>query len=305
MAKSAADRTIRDDPDQMFFSFVQPTAAAAHVNAAQPAVSSPPAISARTPRPPSFKATAAPLPSDVPSPAVALKPPQAYLTEARAAELFLAVASECRAGDVTRARVVFKPFRATLYSFKVRRNGLASVKFHVAFRQASETVLTQAARLMLTKVRARRALPRDAYDAFVRALPSSDFELPGARRSHRTSLLRPGRHHSLLESFKRVNAEYFKSRIEQPELCWSPARARRTLGSYQERADRVIISQMFDQPHVPPFVLDYLMYHELLHKFLGVGRRDSGKRLMHGQDFKRLEKRFRHFKEAQAFLKRL
>jgi hypothetical protein len=114
----------------------------------------------------------------------------------------------------------------------------------------------------------------------------------------------PGRHHSLPESFARVNAEYFRSQLEQPELCWSKDRARRILGSYQERADRVIISRVFDLPQVPLHVLDYLMYHELLHKFLGTGRRDSGRRCLHGADFKRLEKQFRFYKEAQAFLRK-
>ncbi|MCY3018905.1 MAG: hypothetical protein NTW87_07750 [Planctomycetota bacterium] len=107
------------------------------------------------------------------------------------------------------------------------------------------------------------------------------------------------------ESFKRVNGEYFRSQLEEPELCWSPARARRILGSYQERSDRVIISRLFDRPEVPAFVVDYLMFHELLHKFLGIGRHDNGKRCLHGAEFKCLERRFRHFKEAQRFLKRM
>jgi len=281
----------------MFFDFLAPLAAGTrcapkHVHAVQ---------SARPPHPPSLRAQAASAGAPPSSPRA-----PAYVTEARAAELFLEAARACRSSDVQRARVVFKPFRATLYSFRIRRGGAASVKFHVAFRQASETVLAQAARLMLTRRRRdRRVLPRAEYDAFVRALPPSDFELPGARRGHQLSVAGPGKHHSLEESFRRVNAEYFRAQIEQPQLCWSPARARRILGSYQERHDRVIISRAFDTPRVPLFVLDYLLYHELLHKFLGIGRRDSGKRLLHGKDFRKLEKHFRYFKEAQAFLKRM
>ena len=74
---------------------------------------------------------------------------------------------------------------------------------------------------------------------------------------------------------------------------------------YQERSDRLIISRVFDSPKVPQFVLDYLMYHELLHKFLGIGRRNDGRRCMHGADFREIERRFRHYDEATRFLKKL
>jgi hypothetical protein len=123
--------------------------------------------------------------------------------------------------------------------------------------------------------------------------------------ARRVSIAGPGVHRSLEDSFNRVNVEYFQSQLQQPELCWSPVHARRVLGSYQERSDRLIISRVFDSVNVPIFVLDYLMYHELLHKFLGIGRRNDGKRCMHGKEFREIEKQFKHFKEAHHFLKTL
>src|SRR5262249_16650714 len=141
--------------------------------------------------------------------------------------------------------------------------------------------------------------------AFVRSLTQSDFNLPGARRGRRQSVSAPGRHKSLEESFRRVNTEYFSTQLAAPELCWSPARARRILGSYHHRNDRLIISRLFDSSKVPEFVLDYLMYHELLHKALGVGVRHDGKRCLHGAEFRRREQQFKRYREAQQFLKTL
>jgi hypothetical protein len=230
----------------------------------------------------------------------------AFLTEARSAELFLATAAKFRPGQVRSCRIVFKPFRSTLYSFKIARNGVASVKFHQSFRGASETVLEQAMQLMLARRKAeRKLLQRDAYDAFVRTLSKNEFALPGARKVRRVATTGPGKHRSLEDSFARVNAAYFEGRLARPELCWSPVRARRVLGSYQERYDRLIISRVFDSLQVPEFVLDYLMFHELLHKFLGIGRRDDGKRCMHGPEFRSLEKQFKQYAQALAFLKKL
>jgi len=227
-----------------------------------------------------------------------------FITESRVAEIVLKIGALRRPGQIKKVRIAFYPFRATLYSFKISKQGVAKVKFHVAFRQASAEVFTQAADLMLTRRRAeRKVLQRAAYDAFVRSIPHSDFELPGARKARKVALSGPGRFRSLDESFTRVNDEYFHGRLEKPELCWSPVRARRILGSYQERNDRLIISQLFDNPKVPLFVLDYLMYHELLHKFLGIGRRSNGTRCMHGKEFREIEKQFRYFDEAQQFLK--
>ena len=230
----------------------------------------------------------------------------AYLTDARVAELIQRAAQEFRPGEVRGVRVRFMPFRSTLYSFRLDRRNTAVVKFHLAFRKSCEAAVLQAAQLMLCRSRKTRlALPRAEYDRFVRSLSHGDFKLPGARKGTRKALGAQGIHRHLEDSFKRVNTAYFSAQLAQPELCWSPARARRILGSYQERHDRLIISRVFDSPSVPPFVLDFLMYHELLHKFLGIGRRNDGKRCIHSPEFKRLERRFERYTEAQAAIKKL
>src|SRR6185369_15886600 len=74
-----------------------------------------------------------------------------FITEARVAEIFLEVAGERRPGLIKSARVAFYPFRSTLYSFKITRQGVAKVKFHQAFRGATEAVISQAANLMLIR----------------------------------------------------------------------------------------------------------------------------------------------------------
>jgi len=55
---------------------------------------------------------------------------------------------------------------------------------------------------------------------------------------------------------------------------------------------------------VPAFVVDFLVYHELLHKKLSVTWRD-GRRRAHTPQFRQAERRFPRCAEAQAVLKRL
>jgi hypothetical protein len=321
----------KEDPDQMFFEFLGNSAVSSKGTSATPASGqSLPAAPSRGGRDgrsvgnarsessidntPVTHRPVQTLPSRFEFNSVFAKPAAAaaapmwseFMTEAQVAELIERVARERRGDQVRRVRILFKPFRSTLYSFKITKAGVATVKFHLAFRRASKDVILQAAHLMLARRRSdRAAIDRKAYDAFVRALPPTEFELPGARKGRRLAHSGPGVVYSLEESFERVNREYFQSQLEQPELCWSPVRARRVLGSYQERNDRLIISRLFDSPRVPQYVLDYLMFHELLHKFLGIGSRSDGKRCMHGPEFREIEQRYRYFKQATAFLETL
>jgi hypothetical protein len=288
--------SLREDTDQLFFDFITPAAPSSGGAVFVHPVSVPVAIV--TPVLPILPAE-----SIVKSREISLHA-SSFVTESRVGEIILEMAQFRPSNTIRKIQIVFRPFRATLYSFKIGRGGLATVKFHVSFRRASETVLYQAAQIMLLRrLKNWRHADRSAYDDFVRALGPTEFELPGARASRQVSSTEPGIHRSLDECFNRVNADYFQSKLDVPQLCWSPVKARRILGSYQERNDRLIISKLFDNPKVPLYVLDYLMFHELLHKFLGIGRRGDGKRCMHGKEFREMERQYKYFAQAQAFLK--
>ena len=59
-----------------------------------------------------------------------------------------------------------------------------------------------------------------------------------------------------------------------------------------------------DRRDVPAYVLDFVMYHELLHKALGV--KTSGSRhLSHTKEFRELEKAHPNFEQAQAFIQKI
>ena len=113
-----------------------------------------------------------------------------------------------------------------------------------------------------------------------------------------------GRHFDLMAVFERVNREYFEGRVERPRLVWNSTLTRRKLGHYQPASDTVLISITLDQPGIPEAVIDFVMYHELLHKDLGIPI-VNGRRQAHSPAFRRAEKKFRQFAEVQEFLKTL
>lgn len=111
-----------------------------------------------------------------------------------------------------------------------------------------------------------------------------------------------GQHYDLVEIFNRVNEEYYSGDIERPILIWNRTITHRKLGHYQPSTDTVMISITLDNPGVPSFVLDYVMYHELLHKLIGVQEVD-GRHYAHSPSFKIEERKFRQYAEAKDFLK--
>ena len=113
-----------------------------------------------------------------------------------------------------------------------------------------------------------------------------------------------GRVHDLLESFQRVNAGYFGGRMAQPVLCWNQTLTSSKFGHYQPSRDTIMISVSLDSPDVPTSLLDFVMYHELLHKKHGAPV-INGRRVVHGPAFRAEERLFQDWEQIEARLNQL
>ena len=127
-----------------------------------------------------------------------------------------------------------------------------------------------------------------------------DLIIRGSRHGHGSSP--KGDHINLEHVFARVNKAYFHNQLEKPQLSWSQKRSRRRLGSYSAQTDTVIITRSFDQLGIPDYVIDFIMYHELLHEKLGVKQANSGGH-NHNKRFKDLERQFPYYEDANKWLK--
>jgi predicted metal-dependent hydrolase len=65
-----------------------------------------------------------------------------------------------------------------------------------------------------------------------------------------------------------------------------------------------MVSVSLDHPETPVYVLDFIMYHELLHKYLGL-KTINGRNYGHTPEFREAERRYPKYKEAQAYLEKL
>ena len=113
-----------------------------------------------------------------------------------------------------------------------------------------------------------------------------------------------GRCHDLDQLFERINSQYFDSSLSKPRLCWSQSLTRRKFGHYEANRDRVVISLTLDNSSIPAFVTEFVLYHELLHKYYGE-KWVNGQRRVHTPEFKKLEQQFEFYQEAEAWLQKL
>ena len=103
----------------------------------------------------------------------------------------------------------------------------------------------------------------------------------------------------LEESFNRVNEKYFFGLIEKPNLMWH--NSVRRLGSYEYGTDAISISKILNNDED---LLDYVMYHEVLHK-KNKFHNKNGRIRHHTKEFKQMEKEFDNSKEMEERIKNL
>jgi hypothetical protein len=113
-----------------------------------------------------------------------------------------------------------------------------------------------------------------------------------------------GQHFDLQQVFERVNRAYFNGQLERPNLMWNKTLTHRKFGHYQVNSDTVMLSISLDKASTPAYVVEFVMYHELLHKQLGVVT-NHGRRYAHTKAFREAEARFTKQKQAQAYLNEL
>jgi len=105
----------------------------------------------------------------------------------------------------------------------------------------------------------------------------------------------------LEESFDRVNSGYFYGILDKTNLKWCNASFSK-LGSYEYGTDTINISKILSD--VDTELLDYVMYHEMLHKKHKFTKKGS-RSYHHTSEFKNDEREFEDSKLIEKRLSRL
>ncbi|MGM5483187.1 MAG: SprT-like domain-containing protein [Nanobdellota archaeon] len=104
----------------------------------------------------------------------------------------------------------------------------------------------------------------------------------------------------LEESFERVNEWFFHSTMEISRLKWS-RKAKRCFGTYEYGTDIIRINPILSKK---PELLDFVMYHEMLHKKYKFNVKNN-RSFHHTREFKEAENRFPRKRELEKELAEL
>jgi predicted metal-dependent hydrolase len=187
------------------------------------------------------------------------------------------------------------------------REGRLLVRLSDLLEGAPDTVLRAIAHILLAKMY-RRPIDRGQAARYRKYVASHEI----VRKTHlvrqirgRKRLRSPRGHFYDLDAvFEELNTRFFHGLMARPRMSWSQTKTRRILGHYDPAHNAIIISRVFDHPDVPPYVLGYIVYHEMLHLKHPVKLRGN-RRCVHSAEFQAEEKLFPRVNEANAFLRRL
>jgi predicted metal-dependent hydrolase len=79
--------------------------------------------------------------------------------------------------------------------------------------------------------------------------------------------------------------------------------SRTILGHYDASHHAIAISRRLDRAEIPAYVVEYVLYHEMLHIKHPVEHKGTSRRI-HTRSFQQEEKLFVKYQEAKAYLKK-
>ena len=202
-------------------------------------------------------------------------------------------------------KVEFFPFAGLNHTARLNE-GRLTVRVSDIFTEAPPEVYHSLALILLARLYRKKvdSSHHNTYRSFI--LQSDIQERARAIRSLRSRARAArgsrGRHVDLEELFDALNHRYFRGSLDKPRLSWSARKSRFVLGRYDVTHHTIFISRLFDSPAIPAYVLEYVMFHEMLHVKHQSRIRDS-RVIVHTAEFKVEERSFPHYQEAKLWLK--
>lgn len=189
----------------------------------------------------------------------------------------------------------------TMLSFGRSVDGLV-VRLHHMFLGAPPAVVEALARYI-------RGADREASSLLDRYIETHRWmirKVPIHVRRRRFPIQTKGRHHDLAAHFQEICKFYFPGRRPRCAITWNRVPRvrgpRRTikLGSYSADAQLIRIHPALDQPMVPDYFIQWIIFHEILHHLHGV-QFDGGRRRVHTEAFARDEEKYIHLDRARRW----
>src|SRR5215213_7142638 len=201
--------------------------------------------------------------------------------------------------------VRFYPYIGINHTIRVR-GGKVFVRIAEICQTMPQAAQKALAYILVAKLLRKKVPPaaREIYSDFIKRQEIRDKAVENKRaRGRKIITSAAGEFYDLDEIFDRLNQVYFKASLPKPVLSWSSRRTYRILGHHDSTHETVIVSRSLDDKKVPQFVVEYVVFHEMLHIFHPTEHR-HGRRFNHTPAFRRNERKFRYFEEAESWIER-
>jgi hypothetical protein len=187
------------------------------------------------------------------------------------------------------------------------REGRLLVRISDLLEGAPDPVLRAIAHILLAKMY-RKPIDREQSARYRRYVSthhmSQKAHLVRQMRGRKRITSPKGNVYHLEEIFEELNARFFYGLLARPVMTWSGEQSRNRLGHYDPAHNAIVVSSVFDRRRVPRYVVEYIVYHEMLHLKHPVKLRGS-RRCVHSAEFQAEEKLFDQLQNAKEFLKSL
>jgi predicted metal-dependent hydrolase len=195
----------------------------------------------------------------------------------------------------------FHPYRSLRHTIEWNHKYI-HLKISQYLIGAPENIIQDLAIILLAKV--YRVNPKksikDSYRAFADSIQP---DIPKRKKSIPKGYELLGNYYNLQELFNNLNNKYFDNKLEVKYLGWSKNKSYTRLGYYDRERDLLVISKIFDSKKVPQNVIEYLLYHEMLHIFMPTTTH-NGRRRIHPPEFRKIERKFPDFLKIQNWIKK-
>jgi predicted metal-dependent hydrolase len=199
-------------------------------------------------------------------------------------------------------KAVFYDTKSIRHTIELKRKYI-QVKIAKSLRDAPEEILHSLGIILYSKL-FRFKIDKSHRRAYNKYLEEKILPNQPLRTRKPSARYKPeGNYYNLNHIFEDINRTFFKNALKRPVLGWSLKKSYTRLGFYSEEKDLLVISRIFDSSRVPLKVLEYMMYHEMLHILIPT-RVKNGRRSIHPREFKEKDRAFPDYDEIQKWIKK-
>lgn len=195
-------------------------------------------------------------------------------------------------------KLVVTDNRRSMITCTINPDGVLALRAHKMFLHAPARVLRSLASFCKHPTKSnRRVINRYIEDNDHLIRSSEEKKLAPEKRKTK------GRHHDLDEIFIKLNRKYFSGKCTAA-YTWGrlPGKRRHrrsiNLGNYNYKTNTIRMHPVLDNPFVPDYVVELVLYHEMLHWYIPP-KRLNGRNYVHTRLFNQAETAHPAYEKAE------